>query len=150
MKYYSELLTATFNTEKECLEAEKKYKEEKDKKEKEEAARVANISKRKKELSKAIEDADAKVAEANKLYSVAKDQAAEILEKSNKQVREILDQAEANVKEAQKEKLNAILAFNKEFGSYKVTYTGEKAAEEFNRSFDRFNSTLMNFFKMLF
>lgn len=139
MKYFSEKLNQTFDTEKECLEAEKKEQTNKQIVE-------AQKSKHKKELANKIEDADKKLNEANKLYDIAKQKAADILEKSNKEVKEILEAAEKEVKKANEEKLDAILAFNKEFGEYSVTYTGEKAANEYNNILRSFQSDLRRFF----
>ena len=132
MKYFSELLNKPFDTEKECLDAEAKYQQSKD-----------AVSKRKKELSKAIEDADNKITEANKAYDIAREKAKDILEKTNKEITELLDKAEKAVTDAEQEKLDAVKAFTKEFGTYKVNLTGEKAVDAFNRSLNRFN----NFFK---
>lgn len=132
MKYFSTLLNKPFDTEKECLDAEAKYQQSKD-----------AVSKRKKELSKAIEDADNKITEANKAYDVAREKAKDILEKTNKEITELLDKAEKAVTDAEQEKLDAVRAFTKEFGTYKVNLTGEKAVDAFNRSLNRFN----NFFK---
>ena len=132
MKYVSESLNKPFDTEKECLDAEAKYQQSKD-----------AVSKRKKELSKAIEDADDKITEANKAYDIAREKAKDILEKTNKEITELLDKAEKAVTDAEQEKLDAVKAFTKEFGTYKVNLTGEKAVDAFNRSLNRFN----NFFK---
>lgn len=139
MKYFSEKLNQTFDTEKECLEAERKDQVNKQ-------ILEGQKSKHKKELANAIEDADKKLNEANRLYDVAKQKAADILEKSNKEVKEILETAEKEVKKVNEEKLNAILAFNKEFGEYSVTYTGEKAAIEYNNILKSFQSDLRRFF----
>lgn len=139
MKYFSEVLNKSFDTEKECLEAEKKEQTNKQ-------IIEAQKSKHKKELAVAIEDADKQLNEANRLYDVAKQKAVDILEKSNKEVKEILETAEKEVKKANEEKLNAILAFNKEFGAYSVTYTGEKAATEYNNIVKSFQSDLRRFF----
>ena len=132
MKYFRELLNKPSDTEKECLDAEAKYQQSKD-----------AVSKRKKELSKAIEDADDKITEANKAYDIAREKAKDILEKTNKEITELLDKAEKAVTDAEQEKLDAVKAFTKEFGTYKVNLTGEKAVDAFNRSLNRFN----NFFK---
>lgn len=128
MKFYSDLTKKPYDTEKECLAAEAEYKKEQAAKE----AKQSSISKEKRELSKAIEDANDKLKEANKLYEVAQSKAKDLLEKSNKEIKEILDNASKVVKEAQERKLNALIAFNKKFGTYTTTITGEEAAEEFN------------------
>lgn len=149
MKYFSEITKQTYDSPEECLKAEKNYKAEQKKKADAEATRLANISKEKKELARLVEDADARLTEANKLYEVAQNKAAEILEKSNKEVRDILDAAKKEVKAAEQAKLDAILAFNKKFGTYTTTYTGEKAAEEFNRSMNRFDNIFGNLIRHL-
>lgn len=147
MKIISELTGKEYNTPEECLKAEELYKKEQKKRADEESKKLSEISKQKKELANAIEDADKDLSEANKLYEVAKNKAAEILEKSNKEVRDILDSAKKLVKAAEEKKLNAVLKFNKEFGPYTTKYTGEKAAEEFNRSLKRFDNIFDDFFK---
>lgn len=135
MLYFSELTKETYNSPEACLEAEKNYK----KQQAEAEAKKSAGAKRKKELAKFIEDADSKLTEANELYEVARQKAAEILDKSNKEAKQILDDAQELVKAAQKAKLDAILNFNKEFGTYTTTLTGEKAANEFNNQMKRFD-----------
>lgn len=139
MKIYSEITKNLYDTEKECLEAEKEFKREKD---------TAELSK--KAAAKAIEDAQTKLDEANALYDAAKEKAAKMLEESNKEITKLLNDAESVVKKAEDEKLNAVLEFNKKYGTYKTTLTGEKAAEAYKRSLDRFNRTLSNFLDFIF
>lgn len=147
MRIISDITGLEYSSIEECEKAEKEYKTKQELKAKEEAEKTANISKRKKELAKEIDDASAKLEEANKLYEVAKSKAAEILEKSNKEVKDILDTASKEVKEAEKKKFEAILKFNKEFGTYTTTYTGEKAAEEYYRSIKRFDDIFKDIWK---
>lgn len=136
MRIYSDITKKFYDNVKACEEAESAFEKEKE-----------NTGKRKKELAKAIENADTKLTEANKLYEAAKLRAADILEKSNKEVKEILDTAENEVKTAEQEKLNAVMNFNKEFGTYTTTLTGEKAAEEYNKSLSRFDNIIDSIFK---
>ena len=68
MKYFSELTKETYNSPEACLEAEKNYKAQQQKIEADLKRTSSAISKEKRELSKAIEDADNKLTEANKLY----------------------------------------------------------------------------------
>ena len=142
MKYYSEILNKPFDTEKACLEAERNYQDQQ-----------SNASKRKRELDKAIQLAQQKVDQANNEYEVAKQKATKLLEESNKQIKEILDNAEKAVKDAEEEKYKAISNFNKEFGTYKVTVTGEKAAEQLNKALKQletpFTSLLDSFLDLL-
>lgn len=136
MKYFSEKLNKFYDSIDECTKAEK-----------EEDIKQSNISKQKKELAKTIEDADNKLKEANKLYHIAQDKAKEILEKSNKEINNILDTAEAEVKKAEKEKLDAIVEFNKQFGPYKTTLTNEEAIDALDRSLERFDKAFNNIFR---
>ena len=55
MKYFSETLNKTFDSEQECLEAEKKHEEEKKKNELALSEKKAAVSKRKKEISDAVQ-----------------------------------------------------------------------------------------------
>lgn len=146
MKITSELTGKEYKTVEECLKAEEEFKK-KEIEAKKEAVKLNELAKTKKELAKAIEDADEKVKEANKLYEVAQQKAADILDKSNEEVEKILSDASQKVKEAEEEKLNALMKFNKEFGTYKTVITGEKAAEEYKKAVDRFNNSFNSVFK---
>ena len=65
MKYYSEILKKTFDSEKECLEAEKKHAIEVAEAEK----KKAESTKVRKERAKEVEDAFKVVKEAQKKYN---------------------------------------------------------------------------------
>jgi dsDNA-specific endonuclease/ATPase MutS2 len=147
MKIISEITGKSYLSVEECLKAEAEYEKEQKKVQVEEEKRKNEISKEKRELSKAIEKAEEKVSEANKLYEVAKTKAAEILETSNKEVENILKAAKDEVKKAEQERLDAIMAFNKKYGNYTKTITGEKAAEEFNKSVGRLNNIFADIMK---
>lgn len=105
---------------------------------------------RRKELADYVERSERDLDEANKQYSLAQDKAAEILEDANEKASEILRKARAGVKAAERIRRDAILAFNKEFGTYTATYSGQKAIDEFNRSMSRFMNPLTDFFKFWF
>ena len=122
MKYYSETLKRLFDTPEELAEHENAYARDKAKDE---------LSK--KVLSQKIEAADKLVDSAYKEYEDAKSRAAEILEKSNQQVADILNEARAKISKAEKERTNAIVAFNQKYGTYRVNYTGERAKNESER-----------------
>ena len=64
MKYVSEITGKTYDSEKDCLEAEKIFKEKEKKKKAAEEKKAAERSERAKEVEKAYE----KVVEANKAY----------------------------------------------------------------------------------
>lgn len=144
MKITSEITGKEYPTVEACLKAEKVFKAEEEKK-------LANTSKRKKELASKVELADKQLSEANKLYEIAKTKATEILEKANKEVKEILTASKEQVKKAEEDKFNAVMEFNKEFGVYTTTVTGEKAAEELEKSLKRFDEIFspFNFFRGL-
>lgn len=150
MKITSELTGKEYKTVDECLKAEEEYKKGLEEKATTEAKKLNELGKEKKLLAKAIEEAEDKVREAENLYEVARQKAADILDESNKQVEKILSDAREKVKQAEEEKLNAVMKFNKEFGTYKTVITGEKAAEEYNKAVKRFDNMFKDFMKFWF
>ena len=150
MKITSELTGKEYKTVDECLKAEEEYKKGLEEKSTTEAKKLNELGKEKKLLAKAIEEAEDKVREAENLYEVARQKAADILDESNKQVEKILSDAREKVKQAEEEKLNAVMKFNKEFGTYKTVITGEKAAEEYNKAVKRFDNMFKDFMKFWF
>ena len=149
MKFYSEILNKNFDSAKECTEAEEKYNREK--KEKQEALdkAVEESNKTKKELSKVIESAETEVDEANSLYEVAKEKAQQIIKDANIKACDILNAAKEKVKEAEHKRYEAISNFNKKFGPYSTTLTGDKAANEYKkmlRGFDNIFTDLWSSF----
>ena len=153
MKYYSELTRKTYDTEKDCLRAERDFKRnqeqgtQKQEVVKEDKTNKSPVSKEKKECADKITEAEKLLDEANKEYSVAQDKAAEILEKSNKEVKQILDEAKEKVRNAERVRRDALLEFNTKFGPYTTHYTGEKAIEEFNKAINRFNEPIYDLFR---
>lgn len=141
MKYYSEITKKNYNSEKECLEAEKQYAL----KSNEESKKQTQLSIRKKQLAKAIEEADEKVTQANKEYEIAKAEAKKVAEEADKKIDEIFTNAENKIKEAESSKFKLIQKWNEEFGTYNKTYTGKKALEEYEKAINRFNN-LFKFF----
>ena len=71
--------------------------------------------------------------EAYKAYDIAREKAAAIVEKANKEAEEILREAARNVEKATEARMNHIQAFNKEFGPYMTSYVGDKAVDEYNK-----------------
>ena len=147
MRIYSDKTNQFYETVKACEQAEaiydkkvadEKAKYEADKKALEEkvAAEKALVSKRKKELSDAIELADEEYVAACKVYDVAKKQADDIMKEAREKANEILSVAAKDVEVASQKRLNAIAEFNKSFGVYRTTLTGARAADEFNRIFN--------------
>lgn len=149
-----------YNSVKECLAADlafdKKIADEKAKAEAERKAleeKVAEekalVSKKKKELSDAIEKAEENYVAAYNVYDSAKAEADKIIQEAQKKANDILTAAAKEVENASKAKMNAIAEFNKEFGPYRTTLTGAKAAREYNRfssDFNRIFNKLFNSF----
>ena len=152
MKYFSEELNKNFDTEEECIKAEKAYQLEQKKNEEklqkalqEKKDRDNEIALSKKEMASKIEEATAKVDEANSIYEAAKEKATSILNKAKEEASNILEVAKNKVREAEKSRYEAVSAFNKKFGPYNVTLTGEKAANEYNKAVKRFNNIFSEF-----
>lgn len=140
MKYYSEVLNSYFNTEKECLEAEKnrKVRVAEDRQE----AKENSLQKEKKEAAKKVEQAEAALSEAYDELQLAKQRAGEIMQEAKTQCAEMISRASKKVNEKEGEKLIAIRNFNERFGVYSKVYTGEKASKEMARV----NNLLNNWF----
>lgn len=134
MKYYSESLKKLFDTPEKLQEAETE-------------ALLANQKTEltKKELSNAIEKAELKLDEAYKNYDAVREAAAKILDESNKQVEKMLKDAKQVITTAEQERADAIVQFNKQFGTYKVNYTGDRA----KRESQRVNKMVEDLFSML-
>lgn len=122
MKYYSEKLNKLFDDEKELKAAEKAFD-------------AKNLIKEntKKELSQRIEAAEAAVDAAHKNYEAVKEEAAKLMEESNKQIAQMLNDAKDKITSAEKTRTDAIVAFNQQFGTYRANYTGERAKRESER-----------------
>lgn len=133
MKFKNQYTGKEYDDIKECEDSEKAYLEEqKNRKAKEEESKLIT-SKRKKELADKIELAEKAKDEALKKYDTAKLKAKEIITKAQKEADEVLREALKEVSNASEDKMNALSLFTKEFGPYNVSYTGNKATEEFNR-----------------
>lgn len=122
MKYYSEVLQKLFDDEK-SLKAEEKAFNDK------------NLQKEntKKELSHKIEAAEAAVDAAHKNYETTRQEAAKLMDESNKQILRMMNDAKAKITAAEKARTDAIVAFNQQFGTYRANYTGERAKRESER-----------------
>lgn len=135
MKFYSELLKRTFTDYKTALEAEETEK-----------ARLAKEEKSfdvtKKELAKNIDACGEDVKKAYDEYAEAQNRVNEILEKSNAEMESIINAARERVRIAEKKRYDAISEFNRKFGTYTVSYTGEKAEEEFDKILNAFGQEL--------
>ena len=142
MKYYSELTKQAYDTEEDCVNAEKIFAEEEAKK-KEEAS---NLSKEKKELAKAIELTDEELDKAYHEYNDAREKASKILSGAEAEAGRIISEARDKVKAAQRKRYEAISNFNNKFGVYTTHYDGEKALQELRRSTEWINNVFQNLF----
>lgn len=142
MKYLSEVLNKVFDSEEELKEAEAKAAEEKEK----EAAEKALVSKEKKEYANAIQKVDEEVAKKQEAFLEARKQAQKILSDAQAEANKIVRAASKELSEAQEKRFEALKAFNEKFGPYSISYTGEKAYNEFKKTLDWFNS----FFDFIF
>jgi exonuclease VII small subunit len=139
MKYYSEKLDKFFDDPFD-LERAEEQKELKEKAANEEVeAKKAHLANRKKELANAIEDCDVELDRAYQKYEEAKKICQKILEESNTQMTDILDKAKKEISDAQEKKAKYLAAFNNEFGTFKVSYTGDKALKEFEKMMNLFD-----------
>jgi formiminotetrahydrofolate cyclodeaminase len=134
---YKELSGQVFNSIDECAAAEHEIDAAK-LLEKEKATKQ---SARKKELATAIEVAEKAVKEAYDARIKTKEEVQKVLEESNKKMMAMLDDANVKVRDAEKARRDAILAYNNEFGTYQAVYTGERAQREFDRLAKQFDST---------
>lgn len=145
-----------------CADGERAFKEEVAKKAESEKQKNVEVSKERKELSEAIEEAEnrldivrAKYEDASKQADALLTEASEQAEKDLKEAeeaynrvhkdvnkrladarikaKELLAPAKKEVEEAERAKFNALLKFSERFGSYNVRYTGDRAAKEYNR-----------------
>lgn len=133
MKYYSEKTNKHYDSEQECLDAEKQFDEDSKKRELAVAEKKALVSKQKKELSDAIANADKKVDEAYQGLEAARKEAAAIIKEARERANALVNEAAKKVETETSERATQIAKFNEQFGPYMVTYTGSKAEEEYNR-----------------
>lgn len=152
--FMSELLGKTFNSEAECLKAEREYTEKVHKAEEAKKLASKEVSAQKKLLADKIAKADEELTKALEGYEISKEDAEDIYKEAREEIDaiiaeakddadEILSDARNKVRDAQRAKFNAVQEFNKKFGAYEVKYTGEKAANEFNR-INKYISNLMD------
>ena len=122
MKYYSEILSKLFDSEKELEAAERAFEDK-------------NLLKEntKKELSQKIEAAETALDAAHKNYEAVREEAAKLMDESNRQILKMINDAKAKITEAEKVRTDAIVAFNQQFGTYRANYTGERAKRESDR-----------------
>lgn len=138
MKYYSEILNKTFESEKDCLKAEENYKAEQYK---EKTSRKLYADK--------VAVAEKKIAEANANYKEAKNKVEAIKKEALLEINEVLDEANQKLADARKEYDKALLEFTNKFGVYTKTFTGkdaEKVSAELKDTFDVIDTFLSYLF----
>lgn len=130
MKYFSEKLNKTYDTVEALELAEKEYEEKQNA-----LAKATNeVSNEKRKLATAVEAAEKNLADAYAHYDTTIEECKKIQEEANKKITEKLSPAKKLVKEAEKRKYDALVAFNNKYGVYTTTYTGKKAYDEFKRT----------------
>lgn len=140
--FYSEELDKYFESEEACVKAELEVKRAAELKAKQEEEKAES----RKTAAKAVEAAEVAVDNAYKEFEQARKEATEIVNEAKKMADEILTKARKTLTDAQRERYNAIAAFNSKYGVYTQRYTGERARDEFNKGvariqdlFDLFN-----------
>lgn len=142
MKYYSEVLDYKFDTEEELVKAEEEYEAlQKSRKEKANEEK-ALISKEKKASAAVIKEAEDNVFAAQEKFNEAKKEAQKIIEEARKKAEDIVRTSSKELSAAQEKRYKALKEFNNKFGPYTVSYTGEKAYNEFKKAIDYFNDIL--------
>jgi len=135
MKYYSDLTKKIYESEKELCEAEDRMKADEAEKEK----KAAIVSNEKKQLAKAVEDAEKELDEAYKELDAAREQARLLQKETIKKMEDLVHPVEEKVKSLQAKKFDAVHAFNVKYGPFTTTITGAKAAEEMTRVWRAFD-----------
>lgn len=128
MRYYSDETKKFYDTVEELTKAEEEKK-----------TTALSVSKQKKELSDAISLADDNLEKALNDYNKIKEDAYQTYLETLKPAKDAVDKA-------QKDKYEALSKFNEKFGTYMVSYTGDKALKEFERTSRLFNSIFNRFF----
>lgn len=136
-----------YETVKECLKADEAYEEAQAAKEKAEVEKKNAISVRKKELADAVQAAEEGVATAQAELDEVREEARKLIDEAQLKARDMIKEATEKYREASGERYKAIQNFNKEFGTYTTTYTGQKALEEYNRWNKHFNDVFENLFR---
>ena len=136
MKYYSESLKKFYDSESDLLKAEEEEKKQQ---------AIAETSR--KEMAKNIEEANTRIDKAYQEYEVAKKKVDDLIAETRQKVKSILDPAKKEISDAENARMEAIKEFNKKYGVYTETFSGDKAVEQYNRVLNQINSTFENFWK---
>ena len=154
MKFYSEKLDQMFDSMEELIKAEtpKKKRAKKDIPVQEVENPVDQDTKEptRKELAAAVEQADEKVHAAYADYETAKIKVEELSKKYLEEFNAIIEPAKSAIKNAERERYDAIRRFNDSFGAYQVTFTGAKAAEELVKAMNNIDGRISKLFSNSF
>lgn len=124
--FYSEALNKYFDSEEECIKQELIEKNKNEIKQKSISVEEQKAESRK-QAAKVVESAERAVSEAYDELKKAED-------KARIAYKNIVNPAKEKLQKAEKQRLEAIIDFNKKFGVYTKRYTGQEANDEFLRS----------------
>lgn len=136
MKYYSESLKKFYDSESDLLKAEEEEKKQQ---------AIAETSR--KEMAKNIEEANNRIDKAYQEYEVAKKQVDDLIAETRQKVKSILDPAKKEISDAENARMEAIKEFNKKYGVYTETLSGDKAVAQYNRVLNNFNDAFESIWK---
>ena len=131
-----------YETVRACMEADKAFDEAQAKEKVLAETKKNALSARKKEKAAAIQKAEEGVSLAQAELDKAKEEAKKIIEEAQDKARAMIKASSDKYREASELKYKEIAEFNKEFGTYTTTYTGQKALEEYNRVTKQWNDFL--------
>lgn len=137
--FYSETLNKYFDSEEECIKQELIERNRNEIKQKSVSVEEQKAESRK-QAAKVVESAERAVSEAYDELKKAED-------KARIAYKEIVNPAKEKLQKAEKNRLEAIMDFNKKFGVYTKRYTGQQANDEFLRSLNRMED-LFNIFNL--
>lgn len=136
MKYYSEDLKKFYDSESDLLKAEEEASKQK---------AIAKISR--KEMAKNIDEANTRIDKAYQSYDAAKKQVGELIAETRQKAKSILDPAKKEISDAENARMEAIKEFNKKYGVYTETLSGDKAVAQYNRVLNTFSNAFESMWK---
>lgn len=137
--FYSEILNKYFDSEEECIKQELIEKSKNTINRKSMSVEEQKAESRK-QAAKVVESAERAVSEAYDELKKAED-------KARTAYKEIVNPVKEKLQKAEKNRLEAIMDFNKKFGVYTKRYTGQEANDEFLRSLSHIED-LFNIFNL--
>ena len=124
--FYSETLNKYFDSEEECIKQELIERNKNEIKQKSISVEEQKAASRK-QAAKVVESAERAVSQAYDELKKAED-------KARVAYKNIVNPAKEKLQKAEKQRLEAIIDFNKKFGVYTKRYTGQEANDEFLRT----------------